>query len=57
MLGPAEENLSITPPPPLSLAGGVGGYNHHDIGQEVELRPPWLYVNPLGHRVPTTLDM
>ena len=39
----------ITPPPP---AGGVGGYNHHDI--EVEWRPPLLYANPLGHRVRAT---
>ena len=32
-------------PPPL-LAGGVGSYNCHDIGEEVEWRPRLLYVNP-----------
>ena len=24
------------------LAEGVGGYDHHDIGEEVEWRPPLL---------------
>ena len=52
VLGRAEEKP--TPPPP---AGGVGGYNHHCIGEEVEWRPPLLYANPLGHRVLATLDM
>ena len=42
VLGRTEENLS-TP-----SAGGVGGYNHHDIGEEVEWRPPFLYANPFG---------
>ena len=41
-------------PPP---AGGVGGYDHYCIGEEVEWRPPLLYANPLGHRVPATPDM
>ena len=41
-------------PPPV---GGVGGYNHHCIGEEVEWRPPLLYANPLGHRVLATRDM
>ena len=39
---------------PLMVAG-VGGYNHHCIGEEV--RPLLLYANPLGHRVSTTPDM
>uniref|UniRef100_A0A7S4FWQ2 Uncharacterized protein n=1 Tax=Eutreptiella gymnastica TaxID=73025 RepID=A0A7S4FWQ2_9EUGL len=26
------------------LAGGVGGYNHHCIGEEGEWRPPLLYA-------------
>ena len=56
MLGRAKEKSSIPPPPPPP-AGGLGGYNHHCIGEEVEWRPPLLYANPLGHRVPTTLDM
>ena len=54
MLGRAEEKSSMPPPPPT---GGVGGYNHHCIGEEVEWRPPLLYANPLGHRVPATPDM
>ena len=33
----------------------VGGYNHHDMGEEVEWRPPLLYANPLGRRIPATL--
>ena len=43
--------------PLLPLARGVGGYNHHCIGDEVEWTPPLLYTNPLGHRVPATPDM
>ena len=39
-------------PPPPPPVGGVGGYNHYDIGEEAEWRPPLLYANPLGHRVP-----
>ena len=35
--------------------GCVGGYNQRDSGEEVEWRPPLLYANPLGHRVPATL--
>ena len=46
--------LSSQPPPPPQ-AGGVGSYNHRDIGEEVEWRPPLLYANPLGHRVLATL--
>ena len=34
------------PPAPPS-AGSVDSYNHHDIGEEVEWRPPLLYANPL----------
>ena len=37
--------LNAPPPPPP--AGGVDSYNHHDIGEEVERRPPLLYANPL----------
>ena len=44
-------------PPPPPPAGGVGGYNHHYIGEEVEWRLPLLNANPLGHRVPATLHM
>ena len=54
MLGRAKEKSSIPPPPPT---GGVVGDNHHCIGEEVEWRPPLLYANPLGHRVPATSDM
>ena len=36
---------------------GVGGYNHHDNGEEGEWRPPLSYATPLGHHVPTTLFM
>ena len=32
----------------------MGSYNHRDIGEEAEWRPPLLYANPLGHRVPAT---
>ena len=39
------------------MARGVGGYNHHCIGEEVEWRTPMLYANPLGHRVSATPDM
>ena len=55
VLGRTEENLSMPPPP--HPAGGVGGYNHHYIGDEVEWRPPLLYANPLGHHVPATLHL
>ena len=41
----------------MRTVSGVGGYNHHDIGQEVEGRPPLLYANPLCHRVPATLEI
>ena len=41
--------------PPLPPAGGVGGYNHRDNDEEVQWRPPLLYSNPLGHRVPASL--
>ena len=37
------------------LAGGVGGYSHHDIGQEVQWRLTLLYANLLAHQVPATL--
>ena len=43
----------LNPPP----GGGVGGYNHHDIGEEVEWRPPLLYANPSGNRIPATLKV
>ena len=37
--GRAEEvSLCSTPPPPPAAV--VGSYNHHDIGEEVEWRPP-----------------
>ena len=53
--GRAEEvSLCSTPPPP---AGGVDSYNHHDIDEEVEWRPPLLYADALGHRVPATLKI
>ena len=42
---------------PLPPAGAVGSYKHHDIGEEVEWRPPLLYANPLGHCVPATLKI
>ena len=48
-------NAALLPPPPL--AGGVDSYNHHDIGEEVEWRPPLMYANPLGHRIPATLKI
>ena len=51
VLGRAEEK------PSMGCPGGVGGYNHHCIGEEVEWRPPLLYANPLGHRIPATPDM
>ena len=35
-------------PPPPPAAGGVDGYNHHDIGEEVEWRPPLLSAHPLA---------
>ena len=54
VLGRADEKSSMPPPPP---ARGVGGYNHHCIGEEVEWRPLLLYANPLGHRVPAASDM
>ena len=44
-------------PPPPPRARGVGGYNHHDIGDEVDWRPPLLYAYPLGHRVPATREI
>ena len=53
VLGRTEENLSMAPHP----VGGVGSYNHHGIGKEVECRPSLLYANPLGHNIPATLDM
>ena len=43
--------------PPPSPAGVVGSYHHHGIGEEVDWRPPLLYANPLGHRVPATLKI
>ena len=46
-VGPAEEvSFCSTPPHPLP----------HDIGEEVEWRPLLLYANPLGHRIPATLN-
>ena len=36
------------------LVGGVGGYNHHGIGEGLEWRPPLSYANPLGHCIPPT---
>ena len=51
--GRAEEASFCSFPP--APAGVVGSYNHHDIGEEVDWRPPLLYANPLGHRVPATL--
>ena len=52
-------SIIILRPP---LAGVVGGYNHHCIGEEVEwrpplLRPPLLYAYPLGHRVLASLKI
>ena len=44
----------LKPPP---AAGGVGGYKHHDIVEEVEWWPLLWYANPLGHRVPATLEI
>ena len=38
-----EVSLLSTPPP---SAGGVGGYNYPDSGEEGEWRPPLLYANP-----------
>ena len=38
------------------MAGAVGGYNRHCIGEEVEWRPPLLYANPSSHRISTTTD-
>ena len=49
-----EEKSSMPPPPP---PGRGCGYNHHDIGEEVERRLMLLYAHPLGHRVPAILDM
>ena len=49
-----KRSLYSQPPAPPS-AGGVGSYNHLDIGEEVEWRPPLLYANPLGHRLPAAL--
>ena len=41
ILKPRRRNSTIYAP------CGVGGYNHHDIGGEVEWRPPLLYrANP-----------
>ena len=45
VLGLAKE-VNLLSTFPLPLVGGVGGYNHHDIGEEVEWRPPLLYANP-----------
>ena len=47
ILGRAEEKSSMAPP----------GRGRGCIGEEVEWRPPSLYANPLGHRVPATPDM
>ena len=44
--------FTVTPP---HQAGGVNGYNHHDIGEEVEWRPLLSYANPLGHCATTAL--
>ena len=52
--GPCRGGLFLFNPPPPA-AGVVGSYNRHDIGEEVEWRPPLLYANPLGHSVPATL--
>ena len=46
--------IIILQPP---LAGGMGGYNHHCIGGEVERRPLLLYAYPLGHRVLASLKI
>ena len=35
--------LTVNVPPP---AGGVGGYDYPDSGEEGEWRPPLLYANP-----------
>ena len=48
-----QGGLFVVNPPPSAVA--VGDYNHYDTGEEVEWRPPLLYANPLGHRVPATL--
>ena len=39
------------------MAGGVGGYNHNCIGEEVEWRPLLLYAYPLGHCVLANLKI
>ena len=41
----------------LPAARGLGGDHHHDIGEEVEWRLRLRYANPLGHRVPATLEI
>ena len=51
--GPCQGGLFVLNPPP-PLAGVVGSYNRHDIGEEVEWRPPLSCANPLGHCVPAT---
>ena len=43
-----KRTFPCPPPPPA---------NHHQIGEEVEWRPPLLYANRLGHRVPSTFDI
>ena len=51
--------LNAPPPHPAPPpgAGGAGSYNRHDFGEEVEWRSLLLYANPLGHRVPATLEI
>ena len=38
-----KRSLCAQPPPPF-VAGGVGGYSHHDTGEEVEWRHLMLYA-------------
>ena len=40
----------------MALAGGMGSYNYHDLGEEVECRPLLFYANPLGHHILATLQ-
>ena len=54
--GRADE-VSVCSIPPPFLAGSCAQLQHHDIGEELEWRPPLLSANPLDRRVVATLEV